>query len=189
MGSCSSRAVRKYFCAESIGRLLKFNVRVLKGTMEVDVRKCEYLLWNFRFSCVCWVFCVWGVCFLFWLFKNTKMHSEIYSHSGCNAYLLPFGKMTRGSTGGFPKFLLKLLGLGRVFLCFAGSAVLWAAWTFHEFSFLKTRHNLNWTLWCWMCILGYVDTNSDFLKDFVIVLKPCRIFSGLHKSHIYSQDT
>lgn len=66
------------------------------------------------------------------------MRSEV-CHSGCNAYLLPFGKMTCGSIGGFPEFLLKLLGLSRVFLCFAGSAVVRVLWAFCELSFLKTR--------------------------------------------------
>lgn len=41
------------------------------------------------------VFCVWvgfGFFFLFLKFKNTKMHSEIYSHSGRNATYSLLGK-------------------------------------------------------------------------------------------------
>lgn len=76
------------------------------------------------------VFCVWvgfGFFFLFLKFKNTKMHSEIYSHSGRNAYIFSFGKMIYGSIGSFHNFLPKYLGLVGFFLlcwqCFGLSRV------------------------------------------------------------------
>lgn len=60
------------------------------------------------------------------------MHSEIYSHSGRNAYIFSFGKMIYGSIGSFHNFLPKYLGLVGFF--FALLAVLWSESCGHSMS-------------------------------------------------------